>query len=359
MILSDLSQDYLYVCERLKPCSTYFGKCHEIIDTYFSSITKNVDQYFKQPSPNELHKTNLITKLSNLYKNIYNETTELITVSFSFYNALTELKSYKSKNNLLNIEIQDFIITGEQVMNVTNNIVRAQLSGMKEQMLLSDLINLLQKLTQEYDFFITIYSHIKYIDQILMTKIPDEVVNDPNYNSIELISYKENMTLEEYSLSLKQLSSFFTQIELLKKNEDNNPKIYIRKLESGSLRLIFGSNTFELDSISDIIRAITDGIRSFRLTTVEKQKLAEENRSKKLENDAKELCIVNSQIKSICEIMGLSNDNPEDKEKIQKLCLPMVRYINNNPIGKINNYYYDITTDMKLLEDFYFDTNNS
>ena len=51
--------------------------------------------------------------------------------------------------------------------------------------------------------------------------------------------------------------------------------------------------------------------------------------------------------------MGLSNENPDDVEKIQKLCLPIVRYINNNPVGQIGDYEYDLTHELKLLEDFY------
>ena len=124
-------------------------------------------------------------------------------------------------------------------------------------------------------------------------------------------------------------------------------------MESGSLRLVFGSNTVELPSISEIIRAITDAIRTFRLTSVEKEALQESTRKQKLENDARQLSIINSQIKTLCHTLGLSSDDPGDVEKIQKLCLPVIRYINNNPVGQVGDYKYDLTQDLKLLEDFY------
>lgn len=354
MVLSDLSQEYLYVYECLESCHDYFTICDSIINDYVISISEGVSQYFKETAITDAIKAQLINKISYTYTFVFSEVTKLITASFPFYGALAKLESYSFHNPLLAKEFEEFLTLGKAVMNATNNIITAQLPGMKQKMLLPELITHLQKLIKMYHTLISLHSHIENIDKIVMLKIPDEVAEDSNYNSLEIVSYKGNITLEEYSSSLAQLSSFFTQIELIKKTENSNPKIYMRKLESGSLRLVFGSNTFELKSISDIIRALTDGIRTFRLTSVEKQKLKEENRSLKLENDAKEICIINSQIKSICDIMGLSNDNPEDVEKIQKLCLPLVRYINNNPVGRINDYNYDLTTDMKLLENYYY-----
>lgn len=61
-----------------------------------------------------------------------------------------------------------------------------------------------------------------------------------------------------------------------------------------------------------------------------------------MENDAKELAIINSQINTIANYLHLSPSSPEDAEKIQRLCLPLIRYINNNPVGIVGDYKYNL-----------------
>lgn len=353
MVLSDLVLEYQYVKNMLEPCKEYFLTCNDIIDNYFSSISKHANNYFKLDSVNEGHKNNLIKGLSDAYSQTYNQITKLITLSFPFYGALAKLETKNFSNPLLTESINDFLNYGSSVMDATNNIITAQLPGMKTQMLLPALISPLQKLMMSYHSLTQLYSHMNDADQVIMEKLPDEVVNDERYNTLELRSYKKNSSLEDYSKDLHLLFSFLSQLEIVSKTEHEDSRIYLRKLESGTLRLVFGSNTIELNSISEIIRAISDAIRTFRLTSAEKESMQESARKQRLENDAKELSIINSQIKQICQIAGLSSDNPEDVEKIQKLCLPVVRYINNNPIGQVGDYNYDLTHEVKLLEDFY------
>ena len=353
MVLSDLVTEYYYVKNVLGPCKDYFITCNNIIDSYFSTISEHANNYFKLSSVNDGNKNNLINGLSGAYSQTYNQITTLITLSFPFYGALAKLEAKSFSNPLLTESINEFLSYGKAVMDATNNIITAQLPGMKTQMLLPALISPLQKLMMSYHLLTQLYSHMSSADQVIMEKLPDEVTNDDHYNAIELRSYKKSTSLEDYSKDLHLLFSFLSQLELLSKTEHGNPRIYLRKLESGTLRLVFGSNTIELSSISGIIRAISDAIRTFRLTSTEKEFMQENARKQRIENDAKELSIINSQIKQICQATGLSSDNPEDVEKIQKLCLPMVRYINNNPIGQVGDYKYDLTHDLKLLEDFY------
>ncbi|MBD5501828.1 MAG: hypothetical protein HDR10_11620, partial [Lachnospiraceae bacterium] len=141
--------------------------------------------------------------------------------------------------------------------------------------------------------------------------------------------------------------------ELIMTPENGSCKVYTQRIESGSLRIVWGSNTIELSGISDIIRAISDGIRMFRLTTPEKRLKDEKARTLKLQNDEKELAIINSQIASVARITGLSSEKPEDIEKLQKLCLPLVRYLYSNPVGVIGDYSYNFDNELKLIESAY------
>lgn len=353
MVLSDLVSEYYYVKNVLDPCEDYFETCNDIIDNYFSSVSRYVNNYFRLPSVNEGHKNTLINGLSSTYSQTYNQITKLITLSFPFYGALAKLEAHPFIDPLLSDRVLEFLDYGKAVMNSTNEIITAQLPGMKTEMLLPKLISPLQKLMRTYHTLTQLYSHLHSADQTIMEELPQSVVNDNHYNTFELRSYKKETSLEEYSKDLHSLFSFINQLEILKKDGDIVPRVYLRKIESGSLRLSFGSNTIELSSISDIIRSITEGIRTFRLTSAEKHAMEENTRKIQIENDTKELHIINSQIKILCQTLGLSSDNPEDVEKIQKLCLPIVRYINNNPVGKAGDYKYDLTHELELLEDFY------
>lgn len=87
---------------------------------------------------------------------------------------------------------------------------------------------------------------------------------------------------------------------------------------------------------------------------MEKRLLEETVKSMSLDNDAKALTIINSQIDTIAEKIGLNSQVPEDKETLQRLCLPLVRCINNNPVGRIGDFEYNLTTDIKLLENYYY-----
>ena len=144
-----------------------------------------------------------------------------------------------------------------------------------------------------------------------------------------LRSMKPLLDFNSFADDIKYLASFIGQFEsIMGENLKNEKaKIYTQRIENGSLRIVWGSLTIELTAISSIIRAISEGIRMFRMTSVEKRATKENIRTRKLENDERELAIINSQIRNIAQYTGLSPENPDDIEKMQKLCLPLIRYI--------------------------------
>ena len=122
------------------------------------------------------------------------------------------------------------------------------------------------------------------------------------------------------------------------------------------MRIVWGGTTIELSCISDIIQAVTNAIKTFRLTSVEKRLKEEKANSIHLDNEAKALSIINTQIDTICQKINLDPSKPEDVETIQRMCLPLVKYINNNPIGYVGDFQYNLSDEIKLLEDIYFST---
>lgn len=351
MILSDILSDYQYVSSVLEPCNAYFSACDKLINNYFSSILDATSGFFKLASITEGNQRELISKLKETYDNSYFSITQIITLSFSFYVAMTKLEAYRFKSKPLQEDVLSFLEYGHDVMDSTNEIIISQLSGMKRNTLLPKLIVPLRKLMLSYHALLKYQGQFSGIDEILFEKIPYD--DSDQYNRIELRSLKPTIDMDSFSQDIAYLSSFITQLELIMSSEGNSCKILTQKIESGSLRIVWGSITIELESISDIVKAISEGIRTFRLTALEKRLKEEQARELKLQNDEKELTIINSQIKNIAQITGLSADDPKDVERLQKLCLPLVRYINNNPIGMIGDYKYNLGNDLKLIEQFY------
>ncbi|MCI8597218.1 MAG: hypothetical protein HFJ10_02070 [Lachnospiraceae bacterium] len=355
MILSDLLVDYEYVYNALIECTDYFSACDELIDDYFSTISNAAGTFFKLSQVFDSDKNELIHQLRNTYDNSFATITKMITLSFPFYGTMTKLKEYEFKNTVLEKDVHEFLQHGHDVMDATNEIITAQLPGMKANALLPILIEPLRQLTQSYYTLKKYATHFYDIDKMLFETIPENELDSQQYNNIELRSMKPLLDFSSFADDIKYLASFISQYESIMNSSSGGEtaKIYTQRIENGSLRIVWGSHTIELSRISGIIKAISEGIRMFRMTTSERRAIDENTRTKKLENDEKELAIINSQIKNIAQFTGLSSDNPEDVEKMQKLCLPLVRYIYNNPIGMIGNYKYNLNNDLKLIESFY------
>lgn len=349
MILTDLISEYKYVYETLKPCADYFSTCTILINKFFSEISVFMSSYSQISSPTDSDRSALITNIRKTFNGSYSDVSKLVIYSYPLYGAMVKFEEYKFKIPALKSSIESFLKNGHAVMDSTNKIISAESYGMRTQSLLPDLIMPLQALMLDYSSLYQHYTQLKDLDEILFEKIPNIDSNADGYNRIELRSLKPSIDMDSFLNDLRNLSSFICQLELIKTTENNSCKIYTQRIESGSLRIIWGSTTIELSSISDIIRALSEGIKMFRLTSSEKRLKNEEARALKLQNDEKELAIINSQIKCVAQITGLSSEEPTDVEKLQKLCLPLVRYLYNNPVGSIGNHKYDINEELKLI----------
>lgn len=349
MILTDLISEYKYVYETLDPCADYFSTCTELINKFFTELSKLFAPYYKETNPTDSVRIKLIDNIRTTFNNSYLGVSNLVRHSYPLYGAMVKFEEYEFKIPALKSSIDSFLKNGHAVMDSTNKIISAESYGMRTQSLLPDLIMPLQVLMQDYSSLCRHYTQLKDLDEILYEKIPNADSKIDGYNRIELRSLKPSIDMDSFLNDLRYLSSFICQLELIKTTENSSCKIYTQRIESGSLRIVWGSTTIELSSISDIIRALSDGIKMFRLTSSEKKLKNEEARALKLQNDEKELSIINSQINSLAQITGLSSEEPADKEKLQKLCLPLVRYLYNNPVGSIGNHKYDINEELKLI----------
>lgn len=356
MVLNDITNDYLFVFSKLENCKQYFEICLELKDYYFHNISCSITKYFQNYGVSN-SKDTLSSELSTTLSKCFTLITKLNSASYDFFSCLAILNAKEYCSNDINLQIKELNAYAQKTIGSVNAIIEAQVAEFKKQNLLEDFFYYSEKLLNTYNTIRHNYYLFFSLDKALLEPLPANV-NEDEISIIELRSYKTSNLLNDYVQDLSNISSFITQFELLSKSDDSSKQIYLRKFESGSLRIVLSGKTIELSGIPEIIKAITDGIRTFRLTKFEAEHQKEQTRKLKLENDEKELAIINSQISVICNTLGLSKDNPEDCEKIQHLCLPLVRYIHNNPVGKIGDLSYDITSEVKLLEDCYFPKTN-
>lgn len=356
MIINDIIQDYKFVYLKLTECRDYFDKCQHVFDCYLQTTSTAASKYFSSDFSNS-SREKFTAEMTSAMSKCFTLITKLNSSAYTFYACLGVLNSHTYSMPFLQDEILKLELVAETTIEFTNNIIEEQLDGMKKENLIHPFICSLQELLHTYKSINSNYYLLSNIDNYLFEPLPPNI-DETKLSILELRSYKSSSSLNDYVRDLSYISSFITQYELISRKEDSLGQIYLRKFESGSLRIVWAGKTIELDGIPEIIKAITEGIRTFRLTGVEKKQQEEQNRKQKLENDAKELAIINSQMSIISNTLGLSKDDPQDIEKLQRLCLPLVRYINNNPVGQVGDYKYDIASEVKLLEDFYFKEQN-
>ena len=355
MLLSDYTNEYASLCITLKKCKEYIDEAQALIDIYVSENTKYINHYFSSDSSSK--NSDLGNEVISYTKMIYQRVRFLNQKSIPFLMTLGEIKSLKLENQLLKENADNFYSLAYSSTKIISDIIVVEIDGIRKKNYIHELITVLFEVIQLYNKLLEINSHFLYIEDKLLEPIPENF-SDIKMDVLELRSFKHNITFSEFATDISLLSSFMERLDIiLSKKEDYTP-IFTRKIETGSLRIVWNGTTIEIACVSDIIRAITEAIRTFRLVPPMRALKNEEARSLKLDNDSKALSIINTQIDEISNKLGLDPSNAEDRETIQKLCLPLVKYINNNPVGSVGDIKYNLSHEIKLLEDTYFKSDN-
>ena len=355
MLLHDYTNEYNLVGTHLNKCNDYIQEAQEFIDTYISGNTTYTNNYFISNSSTK--NSDLGADLFIYTENLYKKIKILNHKSIPFLMTLGEISTLTMENQLLQKLKNNFCSLGYSSTKIVTEIIMEDISGTRKGDLTQQLLTMLLTLIQLHNKLLEVSSNLLYIEDQLLEPIPDNF-SDIEMDVLELRSFKHNITFSEFANDVSLLSTFMERLDIILSKKENYTPIFTRKVETGSLRIVWNGTTIEISCISDIIKAITDAIRTFRLTGPIKVLKEEEARKLKLDNDAKALSIINTQIDIISHKLGLDPENTEDKETIQKLCLPLVKYINNNPIGRIGDSNYNLSNEVQLLEDTYFKNDN-
>ncbi len=355
MLLHDYTNEYKKLCSLLDECNNYIRSLEELIETYSAGIIRYTNYLFT--SNDSSKNTYTANKIVEETKKTYSSVKIVNANAMNFLIAIGKIISYPFDNELLKEKIKNYSSLSYSSVELVSKIIVLDQSGVQEGSHIKELIDISHKLILEYYALYQTNEQLVQMEQNLLEPLPDGI-DIGRIKTLELRSQKHSIGFSEFAKDLSLLSTFLEQLDIILCKKDNYTPIFTRKIETGSLRIVWSGGTFELTSISDIIRAIANAIKSFRLTGIEKRIEKEKADSLRLDNEAKALAIINTQIDKITEILDLDSSNPEDKETIQRLCLPLIKYINNNPIGCIGDFNYNLSNEVQLLEDTYFKNDN-
>ena len=103
-------------------------------------------------------------------------------------------------------------------------------------------MNTLISLKQLYNELLETSSQFSYIEDKLLEPIPENL-SDIEMEVLELRSFKHNITFSEFASDVNLLSSFIGNLEIILSKNENYTPILTRKVETGSLRIVWSGTT--------------------------------------------------------------------------------------------------------------------
>ena len=370
MVLNDITQDYqnlIHEIEEHNKSSIFITSALTMITNYQQKILTSTDTYIKS-ARRDPDKTTLYSTLNSLQSSL--------TPSIAKMTAMRQtslLVQNISKMEFTSYTVQslavDFCDHLNSLMNITETYLSNTLTGSPNTTTFFTLIDYLEGFQKLYEVIYSEYNTLKDLESELLAELPLNDSEDTPIYELDVRSYKEEYNFSSFTDDLHLLSTCLQNLERLVAPSGSS-SIYLRKIESGSLKGIFSSDKVDFSIFPDLITSLSNAIRTWRLTDAERTKtLAEADNinanSEKLRADAEltraqaeelhyknegtKLAIINGQIDYVSEKLHLGET--KDVEQIQKFLLPLISYIENNPIGMINGVSYDISKEVHLLEE--------
>ncbi|WWR15411.1 hypothetical protein V1224_13170 [Lachnospiraceae bacterium JLR.KK008] len=260
----------------------------------------------------------------------------------------------------------------------TAEYVENKILGKDDAKCFSRLIKLLKEFNDAYGQISSNYQFLLQQGEEVQGALPQEISEEDTVHYLDIRSAKSSADLYTFADDLKLLTDSLISLERLAAPDENHT-IFIRKIESGSLKAEFGSKKIELSVFRDIVESISNAIRRWRLTPseickgeaeagrieaeaekiraeaektkAEAQMILTEVEAQHVQNQGTRLAIARTQIDYICEKLKLNPNDADKREQIEKLCLSTMKYLEQNPVGSINGTVYDLSKEVGTIED--------
>lgn len=363
MVLNDIINDYKQFIDTLDKYDTeenYIDSALSLINQYQDKVNVLADTFLKSLK-RDTDKAALVNGLNTL-ENAFNQ--QIAAMNSSLRNTtrlITEIEriDFISPSVKENASILCHCLN--ELMDITEEYAANKIKGKFNKDTFFHLISDLENFKKVHVQIYSNYEILSNIEKELLEKLPFEDTESSPIYTLDIRSCKPELNIVSFTDDLKLLADCLQNLERLV-NPNPSQSIYIRKIESGSLKAIFSSDKVDFSIFPDLITSISNAIRTWRLTPAEKAKIEAETaktqaeteliraqtEAQQIKNEESKIVVVNSQINYICERLQL--DPKESREQIQKFCLPLINYIEHNPIGSFNGVSYDISKDVRLLE---------
>ncbi|MCH5249175.1 MAG: hypothetical protein J1E98_04560 [Lachnospiraceae bacterium] len=365
MVFSDIKNDFtilIGLIDTIREQDEFFIAAHSISSNYQDRIEALTNTYISSPKKDEniYALSRGLNSLETFYSNL------IATMSTSI-RKVANLISQIEKTEFQSKSVEKYAVTFCARLNkLLDNLEEYTSCKIKNVSTADSYIKFIFSLKHFVIFYDKIYDNYKtlgYIENELIETIPIDMPVDTELFYLDIRSYKSDQDIVSFTDDLKLLANCLQNLERLVCPSDSH-SIYIRKIESGSLNAMFGSGKINFSIFPDLVTSISNAINTWRLTPVEKEKTQAETEKLKAEtelihaqteaqyiqNEGSKLAIINSQIDYLCEKLSLNRDDPNCIEQIHQFCLPLINYMESNPVGAFNGVQYDISKDVHLLE---------
>lgn len=371
MVLSDITNDYttfIQLLDKYNSENSYINSALDMINQYHDKINLLADRFLKSKKIDS-DRTNLISGLNSIETAFANQLANMNTSMRNTTRLITEIERLEFVSSSVKEEANSLCSSLNNLMDLTEEYAANRIKNISN-------TTTFFKLIDELDIFknvhIQIYSNYDILtnsENELLEKLPFDD-NEISFYTLDIRSSKPELNISSFSDDLNLLASCLQNLERLI-DSSCTQSIYLRKIESGSLKAIFGSDKVDFSIFPDLITSISNAIKTWRTTPAEITKANAETEKIKAEtekikaetsllqaqaeatfitNEGSKLAIANSQIDLLCDKLNLDPNNPEQKEQIQHFCLPLINYLEKNPIGTVNGIKYDISKEVHLIE---------
>lgn len=366
MVFNDVTRDYEIFTKILTSHSLengYIDSALELVQIYHAKISTLADTFLKSPKGSS-DQNSLIRGLNSL-ENAFSS--QIAAMNIATRNAallITEIEQLHFVSVAMQENTALFCSVLNSLMDITDRYAANKILNKNNSETFFQLIEALKELEKIHTTICNNADLLYHTELELLEAPPAPLEESASVTYLDIRSLKTTSDLSSFSNDIHLLSESLQGLERLVAPAKNHT-IFIRKIESGSLKALFGSSQIDFSIFPDLITSMSGAIKTWRVTPCEKEKVfAEIDRLKAetdliqaqaeaqhIQNEGSKMAIVSSQIDYLCDKLNLDADDPECIEQIQKFCLPLITYIEHNPVGIINGVEYDISKEVRLLEE--------
>ena len=364
MVFSDITKDYrtlIKLINEQKQNNEFFSAALKARLNYKNNLEKKLFTFLISPK-----KQDDIYTVGKELSALENSLSEQIAIMSTSLRKTTMFISQINNTKFLSENAENsanaFCNHLNDLMDIIEEYVDNKIKNNTNSVTFTKLVSQLEKFHVIYNLIFDKAASLTRIEDELVEPIPLDSEN-PICFFLDIRSYKQDQDIVSFTDDLKLLANCLQNLERLV-NPSENHSIYICKIESGSLQALLGSKMIDISNLSELVTSISNAIKTWKLTPAEKEKTQAEAEKLKAEaqliqaqaetqhiqNEGTKLAIVNAQINFLCEKFSLDSNNPDCIEQIQQFCLPLITYMERNPIGSFNGVDYDITKEVHLLE---------